>query len=198
MNVPPDIPSLVAGSAVLLSWFGFGAILIIGKRGAAQAETKREMRSHLGFALQFCAYAVCFVFHRPFFSPLAGSSRSADAALAIMVVSLAAGSDWFCLVAARQLGKQWALAARVVEGHELIRQGPYAVVRNPIYLAMFVNLLAAAMAFSRWPGFIAALGIFYAGTEIRIRSEEKLMRATFGEEFEEYAQRVPAFLPRKW
>lgn len=198
MNLQADIPSLAAGNAVLLSWFGFGAILIVGRKGAAQAETKRETRSHLGFALQFCAYAICFVFHRPFFAPLTPSSRAADIVLAIMVVALAAGSDWFCFAAARQLGKQWALAARVVEGHDLIRQGPYAVVRNPIYLAMFVNLLAAAMAFSSWPGFAAALGIFYAGTEIRIRSEEKLLRAAFGQEFEEYARRVPAFFPKMW
>lgn len=198
MNAPPDIPSLVAGNAVLLSWFGFGAILVIGKKGAAHAEKKREAKSHLGFALQFCAYAICFVFHRPFFSPLTPISLTADTILTVVVVTLAAVSDWFCLAAALQLGKQWALAARVVEGHELIRQGPYAVVRNPIYLAMFVNLIAAAMAFSRWPVFIAALVIFYAGTEIRIRSEEKLLRAAFGQEFEEYARRVPAFFPKMW
>ena len=34
------------------------------------------------------------------------------------------------------------------------------------------------------------------GTLIRIRAEEKLMRATFGEQYEAYARRVPSFVPR--
>jgi len=85
--------------------------------------------------------------------------------------------------------------ARTIEGHELITQGPYRLVRNPIYLAMFGMMAAFGLSLTIWPGLLAAIAIFLIGTMIRIRSEEKLLRATFGAQFEEYARRVPAFLP---
>ena len=86
--------------------------------------------------------------------------------------------------------------ARVIEGHELVTRGRYAWVRRPIYTAMLGKLLASNFAFGHWLGLVMAGTIFVAGTLIRIRSEEKLMRATFGEQYEAYAKRVPAFVPR--
>lgn len=191
-----DTPALVALAVVALSWVGFGAILIVGKKGAARTAAKRETRSHLGFLLQCTGYGVCFAFHRPSFSPLVPNSEIGDVTLAALVVAIAVASEWFCFDAARTLGKQWALVARVIPGHELIQQGPYAVVRNPIYLAMLGNLLATGLAVSRWEALIAGMVVFAIGTEVRIRSEEKLLREAFGSQFEDYARRVPAFFPR--
>jgi protein-S-isoprenylcysteine O-methyltransferase Ste14 len=45
-------------------------------------------------------------------------------------------------------------------------------------------------------GFLAfAAAVFVAGTLVRVRSEEKLLRETFGDEYETYARRVRAFIP---
>jgi protein-S-isoprenylcysteine O-methyltransferase Ste14 len=57
-------------------------------------------------------------------------------------------------------------------------------------------LIATGMAVSRWPALVCAAIVFAAGTAIRIRAEENLLRETFGATFDEYARRVPAFLPR--
>jgi protein-S-isoprenylcysteine O-methyltransferase Ste14 len=97
--------------------------------------------------------------------------------------------------AARRLGKQWSIAARVVEGHELITDGPYAFVRNPIYAGMFGLLVATAIVYSRWYVLLPAAPLFLLGTSIRVRIEERLLREFFGEQFEEYARRVPALFP---
>ncbi len=102
---------------------------------------------------------------------------------------------WLSASAVRTLGKQWTYVARTIEGHELITQGPYQLVRNPIYLAMFGMMMAMGLSLTIWPVLLAAMVIFLIGTFVRIRSEEKLLRATFGAQFEEYARRVPAFLP---
>jgi protein-S-isoprenylcysteine O-methyltransferase Ste14 len=110
-------------------------------------------------------------------------------------VVLAVGSVWLIASAASTLGRQWALAARVIEGHKLITVGPYRFVRNPIYTGMFGLLVATGLAMQHWTALIVAVVLFAIGTVIRVRSEEKLLREAFGEEFEDYARRVPALLP---
>ena len=96
------------------------------------------------------------------------------------------------------LGKQWTYAARVIKGHQLITQGPYGIVRNPIYLGMFGLILSTCIAYSRWWSGLAAVVFFLIGNHIRIRAEEQLLRETFGDQFDEYARRVPAFIPQPW
>ena len=192
----PDSIATVVDFVVMACWLGFGAIAVIGKRGAAPGARNRDLRSTLGMLLQAAGYAICFGAFRPYFSPLLTMSKTSEAILGAFTAFLALVSTWFCYAAARRLGKQWALVARVIEGHELISTGPYSVVRNPIYLAMLGMLVASGLAVSRWQAILPAIVMFCIGTAIRIHTEETLLRSTFGAEFEVYARRVPAFLPR--
>jgi protein-S-isoprenylcysteine O-methyltransferase Ste14 len=196
MTLRAGQPSEIAACVLAAGWAGFGVILALGKRGAAKDAARRELKSSVGFVLQCTAYAICFAFHRAYFSALLPMSKASEEILAGLTIALTIASVWFCYAAARALGKQWALMARVIEGHELISQGPYAVVRNPIYLAMLGMLVATGLAASRWPALVGAAIVFAAGTAIRIRTEESLLRGAFGAKFEDYARRVPAFLPR--
>jgi protein-S-isoprenylcysteine O-methyltransferase Ste14 len=196
MTSKADAPAELAFTVVAVCWLGFGLILALGKKGAAKSEAKRDVKSHLGFLLQCIAYAICFGFYRTYFSPLLPISKTAEEVLAALTMAIAVASEWLCFAAARTLGKQWALIARVIEGHVLIVQGPYAVVRNPIYLAMFGMLLATGLAISRWEALVVAIIVFLVGNQIRIRSEERLLREAFGPQFADYARRVPTFFPR--
>ena len=191
----PGGPTEIAAFVMAAGWIGFGAVLILGKRGAAKGAARRDVKSSIGFALQCAAYVLCVIFHRTFFSPLVSMAQIAETILAAITIALTIASVWFCFAAARALGKQWALMARVIEGHELIRQGPYAIVRNPIYLAMLGMLLATGLAVSCWPAILVAAVVFAVGTAIRIRSEEALLREAFGAKFEDYAHSTPAFFP---
>jgi protein-S-isoprenylcysteine O-methyltransferase Ste14 len=60
---------------------------------------------------------------------------------------------------------------------------------------MLGMLVATGLAISHWAVLLAALVIFFLGTTIRIRSEERLLREAFGEQFETYARRVRAIVP---
>ena len=181
---------------VMACWLGFAAIAIIGKRGAAPGAHRRDLKSTVGLLLQGAGYAICFGAFRTYFSPLFGMSRMSEAVVGALTAALALASTWFCFAAARALGRQWALVARVIDGHELISTGPYSIVRNPIYLAMFGMLIASGLAVSRWLALFPAMVVVLAGTAIRIRTEEKLLRVAFGANFDRYARLVPAFLPR--
>jgi protein-S-isoprenylcysteine O-methyltransferase Ste14 len=198
MPLRPGLATEIAAFVMAAGWAGFAAILALGKRGAAKGSAQRDAKSTIGFLLQCVAYLLCFAFPRTYFSPLFPRLPAGALVFAALVIVLTLASVWFCFAAARALGKQWALMARVIEGHELIRQGPYAVVRNPIYLAMLGMLLATGFAVSRWQTIVCAVVVFVAGTMIRIRAEEKLLRNAFGAKFEDYARAVPAFLPLRW
>ena len=180
---------------VLLSWLAFAVLFIVNKPPAGGPTAKRESKSIIGIALQGAGYASVWIIHRRFFTPLAAMSRALEIALAIVTIVLAVCSVWFCAAAVRALGKQWSLEARVVEGHNLIMNGPYRIVRNPIYTGMLGMLIATGLAVSHWVGLVAGILIYAMGTFIRVRSEEKLLRDTFGKQWDKYARSVPAVVP---
>jgi protein-S-isoprenylcysteine O-methyltransferase Ste14 len=95
----------------------------------------------------------------------------------------------------RTLGPQWSIQARTLANHRLITTGPYAGVRHPIYLGIGLFLMAASVVAATWWAFVAALGLYVAGSMLRIQAEDRLLASRFGQEFENYRQRVPALLP---
>jgi protein-S-isoprenylcysteine O-methyltransferase Ste14 len=144
-----------------------------------------------------CGYFLVW-FHppwQPFLRPVKFLSGIRGIVFSVLTVAIAAGSGWLLEAAIHTLGKQWALRARLVEGHKLITVGPYAYVRNPIYTGMFGMLVATGLAMEHWVALIVAVIVFAAGLVIRVRTEEELLRAAFGKEFEDYAKRVPAIIP---
>jgi protein-S-isoprenylcysteine O-methyltransferase Ste14 len=56
-------------------------------------------------------------------------------------------------------------------------------------------LLATGAAWTWRPMFALAVIVFLAGTEIRVRSEERLLAERFQDAFRNYRSRVPAYIP---
>jgi protein-S-isoprenylcysteine O-methyltransferase Ste14 len=188
------LPTLVF-ILVMCSWIAFVGIFVFRKQPASAPDRKKDRGSILGVALQGLSYAIVWSLHRPVFSSFFPTSKTVETVFAVVTVTIAFGSVWIVMAAVQELGKEWSLTARVVEGHELATLGPYRFVRHPIYSGMLGMLLATGLAISRWSNLVVALVIFFSGTIIRVRSEERLLREQFGPEFEVYTQRVPAMLP---
>jgi protein-S-isoprenylcysteine O-methyltransferase Ste14 len=182
---------------VVMCWAAFAAVFAFRKRPPQETEAKRDRLSLLGVFLQMCAYFLVWFQppRTPFLPPVGALSGSLGIVFSVGTIALAAGSIWLIAAAVRTLGKQWAFAARLVEGHKLITAGPYRFVRNPIYTGMLGMLVATGLAMEHWKQLIVAVVLFAVGLVIRVRSEEKLLRAAFRKEFEEYANRVPAVVP---
>jgi len=179
---------------MMLSWFAFVITFLVHKKPPAPPEKKRDPSSITGIVLQGVSYGIVWTIRRSWFTPMF-PNKSLEIVLAVLTMFLAVWSVWFCSAAIRTLGKQWSLAARVVEGHKLVTEGPYNIVRNPIYTGMFGMLLATGLAVSHWIGLVIAIVIFAIGTFIRVRSEERLLREMFGPEFDAYARKIPAVIP---
>lgn len=186
---------------MILCWWLFGLTFWLRKQPHSRAHaTRRDLTSYFGMALQAVGYFVIWMF--PFAlrraSPIASQPDWLAWTLALLSLAIAAFSAWFVNAAARRLGKQWSLAARIVEDHDLIQDGPYRFVRNPIYTGMFGMLVATGLTVSPWPPLLCASAIFLTGTYIRVRIEERLLQETFGPKFDAYKRKVPAVIPGVW
>ena len=90
-----------------------------------------------------------------------------------------------------------------VTAPQLVTAGPYAFVRNPLYIGNFLTALGFAIAFTgknpeteRWVLIGISLATMLAIYATIVPHEEKFLRATFGASFDEYAARVARVWPR--
>lgn len=97
--------------------------------------------------------------------------------------------------ASRAMGRNWALVARTRGDGTLVETGPFAYVRNPIYVALSLILLALAVACGHYANLLVALPVFALGTAMRVRHEEAVLREAFGGAYDRYAARVKRFVP---
>lgn len=195
MSITPRLLPTIVFVFVMAGWFAFAGTFIFRKSPPAEPTRKRERSSIIGIVLQGFSYSIVWAGWRPLTPITERGGMALELALALATIVVEVWAMWMVIAAVRALGKQWSLTARVIEGHNLVTEGPYNIVRNPIYTGMFGMLIATGLAMSRWPMILVAIVIFLAGTMIRVRSEERLLREAFGQEFEDYSSRVPAIIP---
>jgi protein-S-isoprenylcysteine O-methyltransferase Ste14 len=191
------LPTLVF-VMVMVCWFVFAGVFLLRKKPPSPPDQKRAPGSLIGVAVQGVSFGIVWGVHREKFTPIVSGNELRELVsivASVLAVLAAIGSVWLITTAVKTLGKEWSLTARLVEGHKLATTGPYAFVRHPIYTGMLGMLMATGLAVSHWAALLAALVIFSIGTIIRVRSEEKLLREAFGEQFENYAHRVRAIVP---
>jgi protein-S-isoprenylcysteine O-methyltransferase Ste14 len=193
----PDVGNIyfLAFAGVMLCWLAFALAFLLRKKHPKAEASRREPSSFIGMALQAVGFAIIWGFRRPPTTPLLAISPVIDGAIALVAVALAGVSAWMAIGAVRVLGVQWSVGARLIEGHELITTGPYALVRHPIYTAMFGLLCATGLVTSLWIALPPAIVFFSAGTNQRTRTEERLLRELFGARYDDYAERVPPLIP---
>ena len=103
-------------------------------------------------------------------------------------------SACFAVWARIELGRFWSASITLKEGHRLIRSGPYHYARHPIYTGLIFGLLGTALIIGKVFGFI--LVILTLGVYIRkIRNEETLMTAQFGNEYLNFKKETKAIIP---
>jgi protein-S-isoprenylcysteine O-methyltransferase Ste14 len=97
----------------------------------------------------------------------------------------------FTVWARIHLGKYWSGNVTLKEGHRLIRTGPYALVRHPIYTGLILAMSGSAIALDQVRGVLAVAVVVYSFIR-KLRLEEKWLTEEFGEEYLQYKREVRA------
>lgn len=92
------------------------------------------------------------------------------------------------------LGRNWSGIVTVKEDHTLITRGPYAWVRHPIYSGILLALLGTAVTLGTVIHFMA-MPVVACALWLKLRTEEKFMFETFGEQYTAYRRHVKALIP---
>lgn len=184
-----DTLQIVAWVELGICWIAWSLAFVRPRqRAAGQKKAVRAKSSRVGIVFVGLGYACVWAFAVPH-----GFQKSAVSLIASMII----GPPSVALVwmAARHLDKQWRFEAALSEDHELITTGPYGWIRNPIYTSMLGMLLATGLAKSWWPLIVAGVVFYAIGTEIRVKAEEGLLAARFGDEYARYKARTKAYIP---
>jgi protein-S-isoprenylcysteine O-methyltransferase Ste14 len=102
----------------------------------------------------------------------------------------------FFLLAVAALGRLWCLAFIAGAKNEtLITEGPYSIVRNPLYVCNFLGVMGLGFVVENPPlGVLLACGfaLFYPGV---VRNEETRLARTFGAAYATYCAATPRWVP---
>ena len=101
----------------------------------------------------------------------------------------------FSFRAQLSMGASWRVGTDPKGKRELVTQGVFNRLRNPIYLGFILQILGGAILL---PTAVSALEVVgcYCGFSMIVASEERFLIATYGEAYLDYMKRTGRFLPR--
>jgi protein-S-isoprenylcysteine O-methyltransferase Ste14 len=188
MNLSPD-------TALGLAWLIFLGYWLIARFRVNRMELS-EPGGALLLRVLIMAGAYWLLFQQdPYFGVLNHRFVPRDDRIVLVGVLLTWSGVAFAIWARYHLGKFWSATVALREGHQLIRSGPYANIRHPIYTGMLTAVLGTTLAVGRYRALIAFV-VILAGFIAKSRQEEKLLDAQFGPAFEEHRRHTGFFLPR--
>jgi len=82
--------------------------------------------------------------------------------------------------------------------YSLNTTGMYSLCRNPLYLGNFLAWLGVAMAPRAWWAPATVVIVFAIFCIFVIHAESQFLRRQFGQEYADWANKTPAFIPRLW
>jgi protein-S-isoprenylcysteine O-methyltransferase Ste14 len=92
------------------------------------------------------------------------------------------------------LGQYWSGRITIKEDHKLIRTGPYARLRHPIYSGLDLAAIGAALAIDRWRCAVGVSAVI-VGFWIKAKREEAMLEKQFGADFDEHRRHTGFLLP---
>jgi len=130
--------------------------------------------------------------------PLFSLSIQTAFLLEVLGLILYAAGCLFMLWARRTLGKMWGISTsqqvKLFDDHQIIRSGPYAFVRNPMYFGWWVAMFGLLLLYPVWMVLLMFLFSLVAFIG-RAHREEEAMAGRFGDDWAEYKKRTKFLIP---
>jgi protein-S-isoprenylcysteine O-methyltransferase Ste14 len=174
-----------------LTWIGYWFIASRSAKTTERVETFGSRASHI-LPLAFAGYLFSIV--RIPFTDVSLRLYHPHRITNVLEVGGVALGLGFSAWARLHLGRNWSGIVTVKHDHELIRSGPYAIVRHPIYSGLLVAFVGMAVGQGTWVG-ILAVAIIAVAFVRKLRIEERFMADQFGEQYARYRREVPGLVP---
>ena len=180
----------ICGGIWLVFFLGWILAAFWSKRAAERVPPSRQMRYaipvFLGFTLLLSSRIEIPVLQTRILP------KTAPLQIAGLVLTVAGMA--FAVWARVYLGSNWSSAPMVKQGHELIRSGPYRLVRHPIYTGLLTSSVGTLLVNGKVRAVIGVV-LIYVAFVIKSRIEEEFMVRTFGAEYEDYRRTTAAIIP---
>jgi protein-S-isoprenylcysteine O-methyltransferase Ste14 len=180
--------------AIYLIWAAWGLSWVLASRWASSPVKRPGSRTETSIlAIVFTGFFVAFV-EGPSGARSTVLWRAPEALQwAMVAVTLAAFA--FAWWARLRMGPLWSVTAQAKAYHRIIDDGPFALVRHPIYFGLILGVAARAGAkgtsLSLW-----GLAMVAGGFWLKARIEERFLAETLGREaYAAYAARVRRLIP---
>lgn len=166
-----------------------------GFHSRGNKETVHQQKTLVRTFVVISVYFAFALIYFPFFSVGLFALRAVpqNDFFGIAGVVLCGSGISFSIWSRRTLGKNWSGPVTLKKDHDLIRTGPYAIVRHPIYFGSLVSLTGSALTTAELRGFFGVLLVAYALLR-KINEEESLLRTHFME-YAAYSMDVNKLIP---
>lgn len=181
----------------LIPWYVMAAYWLITSLTAKRTKVREKSMDRLiTLVVVVLAYELLFA-NWPRVAPLQQRFVPPEAWIAWTGIALTCVGIAIAIWARYCLGVYWSARVTLKEDHRLIRSGPYAFVRHPIYTGMLLGTVGAALVAGEWRGVLAVALLLAAHSRKALR-EEALLTTEFGEEYASYRRSTGFLFPHFW
>jgi len=181
-------------SAVPALWTAWCIYWWIASRNVKPVKRKESAASRAGHILPLAVAVLLLALPALPGGLLSGRLLPATRSVFFAGVALVGAGLAFTVWARIYLGRNWSGVVTLKEGHELIRSGPYRLVRHPIYSGLLLAFVGSALVRADWRGVVAVV-IAFAALWRKLKLEERWLSEAFGEQYSAYRNEVAALIP---
>lgn len=181
----------------LVPWYAFGAYWVISALRVKRVKAKERSVDRLLTVVVLAAASALLFAQGMRIGPLRLRFLPPHLWIAYLGIAVSFVGAGIAIWARYSIGAYWSARVTLKEGHQLIRSGPYAYVRHPIYTGMLVACIGTALVVGEWRG-VLAVALLLAAHSRKAMREESMLTREFGQQYTSYRQSTGFLFPRLW